>query len=54
MLSSDAFEVVAIARQRIEDMLANPHDDDAIAWGIVFELLAADFLASGWIDQKAP
>ncbi len=48
-MSTDAFDIVAIAREKIEQMIT-PHDNEAIVWGTVFELLAADFLSSGWID----
>ncbi len=48
-MSTDAFEVVAIAREKIEPMI-KPHDNEAVIWGEIFELLAADFIASGWID----
>lgn len=45
----EAFEVVAIAREKIEQMIT-PHDNEAVIWGVIFELLAADFIASGWVD----
>ena len=51
VMSSDAFETVARAREILESMGVS-HDVEAIAWGKVLELLAADFLASGWVDGE--
>ena len=48
-MSSDAFETVARAREVLESMGVE-HPVEAIAWGKVLEMLAADFLASGWVD----
>jgi hypothetical protein len=50
VMSSDAFETVAQAREILESMGVS-HNVEAIAWGKVLELLAADFLASGWVDH---
>jgi hypothetical protein len=49
-MSTDAFEIVARARELLEEMGVS-HDAEAIAWGKVLEMLAADFLASGWVDD---
>lgn len=49
LMSTDAFEIVARAREMLEAMGVS-HDVEALAWGKVLEMLAADFLASGWID----
>ena len=49
VMSSDAFETVAQAREMLEEMGVS-HENEAIAWGKVLEMLAADFLASGWVD----
>jgi|GEM_PF-5577823 len=51
VMSTDAFETVARARELLEKMGVT-HDVEAIAWGKVLEMLAADFLASGWIDES--
>ena len=51
VMSSDAFETVARAREILESMGVS-HDVEAVAWGKVLELLAADFLASGWVDGE--
>lgn len=50
VLSTDAFETVARARELLEEM-GVIHENEAVAWGKVLELLAADFIASGWIDR---
>ena len=50
-MSTDAFETVARARELLE-AIGVTHDVEAIVWGKVLELLAADFLASGWIDKS--
>jgi hypothetical protein len=51
VLSTDAFGTVARARELLEEMGVS-HDVEAIAWGKVLEMLAADFIASGWIDDS--
>lgn len=48
-MSSEAFETVARAREILEDMGIS-HDNEAVAWGKVLEMLAADFIASGWVE----
>lgn len=53
VMSTDAFETVARARELLE-AIGVTHDVEAIAWGKVLEMLAADFLASGWIDEESP
>ena len=50
VMSSEAFETVAQARELLESMGVS-HENEAIAWGKVLEMLAADFLASGWVDD---
>jgi hypothetical protein len=47
----DAFELIADARVKIEEMLISSPTNEPVLWGIIFELLAADFLASGWCDR---
>lgn len=49
VMSTEAFEIVAQAREILEQMGVT-HENEAVAWGKVLELLAADFLASGWVD----
>jgi Zn-dependent membrane protease YugP len=51
VMSSEAFETVAQARELLESMGVS-HENEAVAWGKVLELLAADFIASGWVDGK--
>ena len=51
VMSTDAFEIVARARELLEEMGVS-HEVEAIAWGKVLEMLAADFLASGWVDDS--
>ena len=51
VMSTDAFEIVARARELLEEMGVS-HEVEAVAWGKVLELLAADFIASGWIDDS--
>lgn len=50
VVSTDAFDVIARAREIMEQMGVT-HEVEAVAWGKVLEMLAADFLASGWIDN---
>lgn len=50
VVSTDAFDVIARAREIMEQMGVT-HEVEAVAWGKVLELLAADFLASGWVDN---
>lgn len=50
VMSSDAFETVAQAREILEQMGVT-HENEAVAWGKVLELLAADFIASGWVEN---
>jgi hypothetical protein len=49
-MSTDAFEIVARARELLEEMGVS-HEVEAVAWGKVLEMLAADFLASGWVEE---
>lgn len=52
-MSTEAFEIVAQAREILEQMGVT-HENEAIVWGKVLELLAADFIASGWVDGDVP
>jgi len=49
-MSTEAFETVAQAREILEQMGVT-HENEAVAWGKVLEMLAADFLAGGWVDD---
>lgn len=53
VMSTEAFEIVAQAREILEQMGVT-HENEAIVWGKVLELLAADFIASGWVDGDVP